>query len=403
MNFSGYIARRYFFSRKSGNAVNIISGISIGGILVGTVALIIVLSAFNGLETLVNGFYNTFDPDLKISPISGKYFDQNNEKLSKLQQIEGVEGYSKVLEERVLFTYRDLEYIGSIKGVDDHYVSVTELESSITNGVYSIDAQSKIPTAVLGAGVSYFLGYGRMSFEDPINVFVPKTGKPSADFSKAFASELVYPSGIFSVQAEVDEKYVFVSLPFVQQLLGRSGQLSSMEVKVLEEADFEEVQAQVIQLFGDDFKVENREQQKAIFLKVMKTESLFTFLVFALILTIATFTIMGSLSMMMLDKKQHLHTLWAMGTDLPTLRLIFFKEGLLISMAGAVLGLVLGVTIVLSQQYFGWYQIGQGYVVEAYPVKLEIQDLFLVMGTVAVLCAVTSWLTSRRLTLNLLS
>ncbi len=403
MNISSYIARRYFFAKTSGNAVNIISGISIGGILVGTVALIIVLSAFNGLESLVNGFYNTFDPDLKVTPASGKYFDQDDEKLKQLSNIEGVHSYSRVLEERVLFTYRDMEHIGSIKGVDEAYTSVTQLQSAVAHGSYDIYPEKVVPRAVLGAGVSYYLGYGRVSFDDPINVFVPKTGASASDFTSAFSSELIYPGGVFNIQPEFDEKYVFASLAFVQRLLGREGELSSIEVKVNEGARFEEVQASVKKLFGDNFEVKNREEQQAIFLKVMKTESLFTFLVFALILTIATFTIMGSLSMMMLDKREHLRTLWAMGAELSTLRSIFFKEGLLISLVGAGLGLLIGIAVVLAQQYFGLLEIGQNYVVEAYPVQLEVDDILLVIATVAVLCGITSWLTSRRLTLKLIT
>ena len=402
MNISTYIARRYFFAKTSGNAVNIISGISIGGILVGTVALIIVLSAFNGLESLVNRFYNTFDPDLKITPASGKYFTQDDDKLQQLSAMDGVASYSKILEERVLFTYRDMEHIGSIKGVDEAYTTVTQLQSAVAHGSYDIYPEKVVPRAVLGAGVSYYLGYGRVSFDDPINVFVPKSGAPASDFTSAFSSELIYPGGVFNIQPEFDEKYVFASLGFVQNLLGRPKGLSSLEVKIRDGADFSEVQTSVKNLFGAEFEVKNREEQQAIFLKVMKTESLFTFLVFALILTIATFTIMGSLSMMMLDKKEHLRTLWAMGAELSTLRQIFFKEGLLISLVGAGLGLLIGVAVV-AQQYFGLLEIGQNYVVEAYPVELQLDDILLVIATVAVLCGITSWLTSRRLTLKLIA
>lgn len=397
MNVSTYIARRYFFAKTTGNAVNIISGISIAGILVGTVALIIVLSAFNGLETLVNGFYTTFDPDLKISPVSGKYFEEDGKKLKQLAQLDGVESFSRVMEERVLLTYRDMEHISSIKGVDESYTDVTKLKSAITHGAYEINSGSTVPRGVLGAGVSYFLGYGRISFEDPINVFVPRTGASAANFGNAFSSELIYPSGIFSVQPEFDEKYLFASLGFVRNLLGRRNDLTSIEVKVASGYEVDDVKEEIKKLFGNSFKVEDREEQQAIFLKVMKSESLFTFLVFALILTIATFTIMGSLSMMMLDKKDHLHTLWAMGADLQTLRLIFFKEGVLISLVGAGLGLLIGVAIVLAQQYFGLLEIGQNYVVEAYPVELRFEDILLVVVTVSFLCGITSWLTSRRL------
>jgi lipoprotein-releasing system permease protein len=370
---------------------------------VGTVALIIVLSAFNGLESLVNGFYNTFDPDLKVTPATGKYFKADESKLRQLSQLKGVSAVSTVLEERVLFTYRDMEHIGSIKGVDASYSAVTRIRSAVGHGEYAVFPEKQVPRAVLGAGVAYYLGYGRISFEDPINVFVPKSGASTSDFSSAFSSELVYPGGVFNIQPEFDEKYVITSLSFVQGLLGRSGGLSSIEIKVDSQSSRNEVQQAVADLFGDTFEVKNREEQQAVFLKVMKTESLFTFLVFALILAIASFTIMGSLSMMMLDKKEHLRTLWAMGAELKTMRAIFFKEGLLISLVGAGLGVLIGVSVVLVQQHFGLLQIGQNYVVEAYPVELQLDDILLVILTVAVLCGITSWLTSRRLTLKLLA
>ena len=401
MNLSSYIARRYFFSKSSRNAVNIISAVSITGILVGTLALVIVLSAFNGLESLVHGFFNTFDPELKVSPANGKYFELTSDQAEVLESTDGIASYSQVLEERVLLTYRDMEHIATIKGLDNRYTSVTEIESAITHGAYTIHPESKIPKAVIGAGVSYYLSYGRMNFEDPINVFVPKRGASASDFSNAFSSELIYPQGIFSVQPEVDEKYILTSLSFVRNLLGRPDALSSIELKVKPEADVEEVKGLLLQKLGPNFLVQNREEQQAIFLKVMKNESLFTFLVFALILGIATFTIMGSLSMLMLDKKKHIHTLWAVGADIKTLRAIFFKVGMQISFTGAGLGLVLGIIVVLGQQYFGWLEIGQNYIVESYPVELQWKDVLLVILTVGCLCGVTSWLTSRRLNYSL--
>lgn len=370
--------------------------------MVGTAALIIVLSAFNGLESLVSGFYNTFDPDLKVEPIKEKYFESATTPIEAISKLEGVEGLSQIMEERVLLTFRDMEHIATIKGVDKNYTNVTNLRGAITHGEYGIYPEGKVPQAVLGAGIAYFLGYGRISFEDPINVFVPRSGA-AANFSNAFSSELIYPSGIFSVQPEFDEKYIFAPIDFVKKLLDRPGQLSSLEIKVKPGTDVEGIKKKVAKLLGSGFSVKNRQEQQAIFLKVMKSESLFTFLVFALILTIATFTIMGSLSMMMLDKKDHLRTLWSMGAEVSTLRAIFFKEGLIISAVGAGFGLFFGILIVWAQQRFGLLEIGQNYAVESYPVELKLKDILLVAATVAFLCSITSWITSRRLGFRLLS
>lgn len=397
MRFSSYIAKRYFFSRSTRNAVNVISGISIFGILVGTLALVVVMSAFNGLESLVKGFYNTFDPDLKISLNEGKYFSEADIPIHEITSIEGVDDVSLILEERVLLGYRDKEYIASIKGVSSSYSKVTRIEEAITHGEDLINTKGA-PRAILGAGVTYYLGYGRVAFQDPVQVFVPRKNASASNFNNAFSSELIYPSGVFSVQPEFDEKYMIAPIAFVRHLLDSPSGLSSIEVKVKDGVDVHEVKSQLKSLLGDSFKVEDRDEQQAIFLKVMKTESLFTFLVFALILAIASFTIMGSLSMMMLDKKDHLRTLWALGTEVRVLQGIFFKEGLLISFVGAGFGLVTGVLLVLAQQHFGLLEIGESYVVNSYPVELKWADVGLVLITVAAICGAASWLTSRRLT-----
>lgn len=397
MSFSSYIAKRYFFSRSTRNAVNVISGISIFGILVGTLALIVVMSAFNGLEGLVKGFYNTFDPDLKISLNEGKYFTERDVPLNKIWSLEGVEDYSLILEERVLLGFREKEYIASIKGVSSSYSKVTRIDEAITHGEDLLNSNG-VPRAVLGAGVTYYLGYGRVAFQDPVQVFVPRKNASASNFNTAFSSELIYPSGVFSVQPDFDEKYMIAPISFARRLLDSPIGLSSIEVKGKEDADLQEVKAQLKALLGSSFKVEDRDEQQSIFLKVMKTESLFTFLVFALILAIASFTIMGSLSMMMLDKKDHLRTLWALGTEVKVLQGIFFKEGLLISFVGAGFGLVAGVLLVLAQQHFALLEIGESYVVNSYPVELKWSDVGLVIITVATICGMASWLTSRRLT-----
>lgn len=402
MNLSSYIAGRYFFSRSSRNAVNIISGISILGILVGTAALIIVLSAFNGLERLVTGFYDAFDPDLRVETRAGKYWEPSAGKLSALRGLEGVQNYSLVLEEKVLLTYRDKEFIATLKGVDTNYALVNAVDESVTHGQYLPGGPAGEQAAVLGAGVSYYLGYGRLSFQEPVNVFIPRPGAKAADFNNAFSSDMIYPSGVFSIQPEFDEKYVITRIEVVRKLLQRPEAISAVEVQLSPGASRNRVEDEVKDFFGEGFTVKNREEQQAVFMKVMKTESLFTFLVFALILFIASFTIMGSLSMMMLDKKDHLRTLWSMGSEVKLLRSIFFKEGLLISMIGAAFGLALGVSLVFLQQQFGMITLGQGYVVDAYPVELRLRDVLLVVLTVAVLCGSTSWLTSRRLSLKLL-
>lgn len=404
MNLSTYIARRYFFSKKSGNAVNLITGISVVGISVGTAALIIVLSVFNGLEGLVKSFYNTFDPDLKVEVVSGKYFVPEETQLEELSKIESVLYISSVLEERALLNFQEKEYIATLKGVDPYYTKVSNFADAISSGTYQVGERNGVQRGVLGIGVAYYLGYSRVDFESSISVYVPKAdASVGMDFSNAFSSGGLYPSGIFSIQPEYDEQYLISSLDFAQNLLNRKGAVTALEIKLEEGTSLKTIQKEIVGLFGEGYTVKNRDEQQSGFMKVMKSESLFTFLVFALILTIATFTIMGSLTMLILDKKDNLRTLWAMGTDEQTLKTIFFKEGLLIGLVGAVSGLILGVGIVLIQDYFGLVALGQGYVVEAYPVALKLQDVVLVMATVIALSGLTSWLTSQRFSLKLFS
>lgn len=399
MNFSRYIAQRYFFAKSSSNAVNIITAISLTGILVGSAALIIVLSAFNGLEHLVRGFYDDFDPDLRVLPKEGKFFEEEKVR-EALAQVNYFDAASAVLEEKALFNFREKDYIASLKGVDSNYLAVTDLEKHIPYGDYRLDENLAIPSGVMGAGVAYYLGFSRSDFQEPVNIFIPKeTGRMTAE---SFRSDRVYPLGIFSIQPEFDEAYVMVPLRFSRKLLNRPGMLSAMELRLREGSDLDRAQDELQALLGDEFKVLNRDQMQAGFLKVMRTEGLFTFLIFALILSIATFTIAGSLTMIMFEKRKNLFTLWSMGTSIQGLRNIILRLGLIISLSGGSIGLFLGSLIVWGQEHFQWISVGEGYIVDAYPVALEWTDVLLVSSTVFALGFLSSWLSARRLNLKLL-
>lgn len=370
------------------------------GILVGTAALIIVLSVFNGLEGLVKGFYQSFDPDLKATLIKGKYYVLSQEELDKIQGISGIASVAEVLEERVLFTFRDKEYIASLKGVSENFNEVSNVREKIISGDY-FPFDSKLPRTVIGAGVSYYLGYGHNDFESGISVFVPKK-QTGTDFRTAFATKTFYPSGVFSVEPEFDKKFALAPIHFVRELLGRERVISALEIHLNDFDKEEEIKRGLKEILGDRFKIQNRDEQQEVLFKVMKSENFFTFLVFALILGISTFTIMGSLTMLMIDKKENLATLWAMGTDIKTLQNIFFKEGMIIGMVGAFLGLGLGVALIWAQSTFGLIALAPGYALEAYPVELRFKDLLTVSITVIILCSLASWLTSKRLSLKLI-
>lgn len=370
------------------------------GILVGTAALIVVLSVFNGLEGLVKGFYASFDPDLKASLVEGKYYTLNQDELDKIRGLEGVEQVSEVLEERVLFTFRNKEHIATIKGVSSNFDEVSKVKDALVAGNY-FSSNEEIPSTIIGAGISYYLSYGHNDFESPISVFVPKN-KSGSDFRNAFSTKLIYPSGVFSVEPEFDAKYAIAPIGFVRKLLGRENVISAYEIKLGPESDELEVKTEVQSILGDKFKVQNRDEQQEVLFKVMKSENFFTFLVFALILGISTFTIMGSLTMLMLDKRENLFTLWAMGSDIKSLQTIFFKEGMIIGVVGAALGLSLGILMVWAQSTFGIIGLAPGYAIESYPVELRLKDVFTVSITVFLLCSLASWLTSKRLSLKLI-
>ncbi len=401
MRLGNYIARRYFFSKNSSNAVNIITGISLGGILVGSAALIIVLSAFNGLESLVRGFYQDFDPDLKITASRGKYFDAEDV-VKQLAGREEIVYYSQIMEEKALLSFHDREHIATLKGVDTVFTDINNIEKKMLYGDYRINENLTIEPAVLGAGVAYYLGFSRSDFQEPVNIFVPAHSANPLNPSEQFHSEKVFPLGVFSIQPDFDEKYFLVSLNFAQRILNRPAKLSAIELKIKNYQNVTEIQKDLTSLLGPNFKIENRDEQQSAFLKVMKTEGLFTFLVFALILCIATFTIAGSLAMLTFEKRKNLYTLWAMGTPIGELRRIFLRLGLIISAYGGLSGIVIGSAIVLAQEHFNLISVGEGYIVDAYPVSLKFSDVLLVLITVFALGALTASLTARRLDLKLL-
>jgi len=379
--------------------VNIITGISLLGILVGSAALIIVLSAFNGLENLVRGFYQDFDPDLKILPAEGKFFAAQPVE-GELKNFDFVSAYSAVLEEKALFNFREKDNIATLKGVDTNYLYINNLEEHLPFGNYYLDQESPIPTAVIGAGVAYYLGFGRSDFQEPVNVFIPKEiGQINEE---SFRSDRIYPMAIFSVQPEFDEEFLLCRLDYAQKLLGREGKISGLEIALSDEISVKQAQEKIQEKLGPEFVVKSRDELQAAFLKVMRTEGLFTFLIFTLILGIATFTIAGSLTMIMFEKRNNLFTLWSMGTPLKELRQIILQLGLIISLSGGLIGIFLGSLVVFAQEHFEWISVGEGYIVDAYPVALQLQDVFLVGSTVILLGLLSSWLSARRLTLKLI-
>ncbi len=400
MNFPFYIARRYLFSKKGSNAVNIITWVSVIGVAVGAMGLVIVLSVFNGFQGLIQSLYNSFDPDLKVIPIEGKYFEPSEDQLQKAYRLESIEVVSEVLEEKALLRYKDQEYIATIKGVDDAFTRVSGIDSMLLGGIYFADTDYPDRNAIIGQGVSYYLSLGIDDMFNPVNVYVPKGDLDNTfDMQNAFTNKQFYSVGVFSIQADYDEKYVITTLRFARELLDLDKQVSAIEIKLVEGANTKKVQKQLQEIFGNDFEVLNRYQQHAVLYKVMNVENRMIYFIFTLILLIATFSIVGSLTMLILDKKNDIKTLWNVGLSIKEIKKVFLTEGLLITFFGAFIGIGLGVLIGWLQQTFGFVKLGSGgnYVVNAYPVEVHALDALLVLTTVVVLGYLASKITVMRL------
>ena len=399
MKLSLYIAKRYLFAKKSRNAINVISSISVAGVTVGTMALIIVLSVFNGLESLVRSIFNTFDPDLKITPVEGKTFIPDSTSLSLLSNINGVACYSLCVEENALLRYGEKQYVATIKGVDENYAQVTGIDSSMWDGGFILRSEQGRPYAIPGIGIANFLGM-RVNFITPLNIYVPKrTGGADLNTEDAFIRNYIFPTGIYQVEQEYDSKYVFIPIDFARELLEYKSEVTSLEIKFEKDARESAVQKDVIRLFGKGFIVQNKYEQQEIFYKVMRSERIAIFFILTLILIIASFSIIGSLTMLIIEKERDIEILRSLGADNTLIRKIFIFEGWLISIIGAFAGILLGFAVCWIQQKYGIVRLhSDSLIVNAYPVVLKIKDFIIVPATVLVIGFWAAWYPVRFLT-----
>ena len=391
MNVPFYIARRYLFAKKS-RLVNWISGISTVSIAVGTAALILVLSVFNGLNELISSLYNSFDPDLKIEVVEGKYFYDDEIDLAKIAEIRGVSISVPVLEEAVLLRYDDKQLIAVIKGVGEDFEKLTRLNEQIVDGEYFLSA-SGTPFAVVGYGIYAEMGINPRNPYTPIGFYVPKRGRTLNVLStEAFSIDYALPAGSFSTIMEYDEKYVITSLEFAQSLIGAEEEISAIEIGLTPDANLSRVQRQIQALVGPDFTVKNRMQQQEMYYKTIQSERLSIIMILSFILLIATFNMIGSLLMVIYDKRKDIAILRSMGASTSMLRQIFWLEGLMIAFVGGFCGLFIGGGIAWLQQHFGFLKLGdgEGFIVNAYPVQIQMSDFFLVFGIVLIIGLISS-------------
>ena len=390
--FAIWVAKRYLFSKKSHNAINIISAISAIGVCVGTVALICVLSVFNGFEGLIQGMFSAFDPDLKISPVVGKTFDANTSEFEQIKKHSSVVSFAEVIEETALLRFNDRQMTAKIFGVSDNFNKVSNIDSIMYDGRFLLN-DGGFERAVAGIGIANKLGLNAHLI-DPLLIYAPKRNekinivRPETSFNQ----ETAFMSGVFVVnQPEYDDQFVIVSVDLARKIFEYDSKtVSNIQLIIDPNVNLKKTKSEFQILLGEDFKVLNKYEQQEEFFKITKIEKWITYLILCFILLIATFNIIGSLSMLILEKEEDIGILRSMGANEKLIKKIFLFEGWLISVLGVFVGLVLGIIIILIQQHFGILKLGgDNYVVSAYPVLLKFSDIIisifsvLAMGLIA--------------------
>lgn len=394
MNFSLYIAKRYLFSKSSNNAINIITIIAAIGVVVGAFSLFIVLSGFAGLKDFSLQFTNVFDSDLKVYPAKGKTIHFSEAQKEQLQHIDGVAAVSEIIEERIFIHYKGKNHIAYIKGVDTLYGKVTVLDSIMFYGEWFVPNEHEV---VVGLSTIAKLSLGVRDYSAPIEIFVPRPGTGQInvmDPSKAFSQKSVIASGVYQVNEDLDAKYVFSDIDFAKDLLSLDNNvISSLEIKLVPKASEEQVRNEIQKLFSEEIILKNRIQQNDALYKMLNTENMAVYLIFTLVLIIALFNVIGSIIIMILDKRKNIKTLYNMGANLKEIRRIFFLQGTLMTVFGGIIGIILGVIAVAIQLNYSIIYITNTL---PYPVKLEAFNAIIVLLTISVLGIIASWIASSR-------
>lgn len=360
------------------------------GVGIGTMALIVVMSAFNGLENLVADLYSSFDPDIKIMIKEGKTFDALSVPREEIKKIEGVKYYCEALEETVYLRYKGSEAIATVKGVDNDFVNMSGLDSMMVEGKLILKSNGN-NFAVVGYGIAYKLGLFIENVLEPLRIYSARRDEFTAiNPEQAFKQGSIMPSGVFMINQDFDLKYILVPLDFAKELLERKDEISSVEIGLEPGADESLIKEQINKLAGDNFEVKTRYELNELIFKTNKTEKWITYLILSFILIIATFNVIGSLTMLILEKKADMHILRSIGAEKTVIKRIFLFEGMLITLLGGLGGLFFGALLCLGQQLFGFVRL-QGIIVEYYPVKLILFDFIAVIGTVMLIGFIASW------------
>ena len=401
MDLSGFIAGRYLFAKKSHNVINIISGISAAGIAIGCAALVIILSIYNGFDGIVRSFNNSYTPDLLVSPVAGKAFTPSDELLEGLKAQEGVRTVSGVLEENVYLKYGERNAVATAKGVDSSYCSVTGLRDFLVEGEFELE-YGQLREAVIGRTLALELGL-RTSFLTPLEVYFPSRSAEVSMLDPMASLHLVklHPAGVLSLEQGFDKKYVFVPVSALRELLEYENEVSALEIYADSTRIGENgvvsaaLQKEVEKLAGDGFTVKNRRQQNEMLYKMLSYEKIAIYLILLFVMIIISFNILGSLSMLRIEKQDDMAILEAMGAEKGFINRIFLKESLMISALGIIIGIVVGLLVCFLQQRFGFVKMPSNFVVDAYPVVVKFLDILLIVAGVGLIGYLTALLAGK--------
>ncbi len=394
LRFSTYIAKRYLFTKTSNNAINIITVIASFGVIVGSLALFIILSGFSGLRTFSYGLIDSASPNIKISATKGKSFLITDTITKIINNNSSIQATSRVIEERVFLEYEEKNEIAFIKGVEANYPEITRIDSTLSVGIW-IDT-NYVNTAVIGRTIALKLSLGIRNSTEPLRILVPKPGTGFINPQNAFYKTEVQIIGLYSGTEEFESKYVFVYIDQAADLLNfTKNQITSFEIKLKENSNVDDVAEQLQSALGTDFKVETKEQLNEVFYKVINTENFVSYLIFTLIIIIALFNVIGSIIMMIIDKKDNLKTLYSLGATVSEIKKIFVLQGFLLTLFGMIFGLVLGIILVFLQQKYGWFMITESL---AYPVEFRFTNLLVVVFTITILGYTAAKIASSRIT-----
>lgn len=393
MGFSLYIAKRYLFTKTSNNAINIVTIIASFGVIIGSLALFIILSGFSGLRTFSYSLLDVSDPDIKITSVKGKTFLITDDVQQILNKNQSIETISKVIEERVFLEYNDKSEIAYIKGVEDNYPKITQINSALSQGTW-LDT-TYINTAVIGRTIAIKLSLGVRSFGEQLQIMVPKPGTGFINPNNAFYKTEVQIVGLYSGTEEFESKFVFVTLSQAKDLLNfKENQITGLELKLTDSKNSDIVANELQEKLGNDYKVQTKEQLNEVFYKVINTENFVSYLIFTLIVIIALFNVIGTIIMMIIDKKDNLKTLFSLGATVKEIKKIFVLQGFLLTFFGMFIGLIVGIILVFVQKKYELFMITESL---AYPVEFRFYNLFTVILTITILGFIAAKIASSRI------